>query len=71
MSNSIKTEEENDLKYKNTDLSVNLLKSGYHWQCYETFTGLMKKYYLPKSKTTEKSTPYQEYTPSEKSSSCP
>lgn len=45
-----------NLKYKNVVLPVDLFANGYHKQCYKSFTGLMKKYYLPKSTNIQTST---------------
>lgn len=47
---------EHNLKFKDVVLPGDLFESGYHRQCYKSFTGLNKKYYLPKNKSIEKST---------------
>ncbi|CAH2098161.1 unnamed protein product [Euphydryas editha] len=43
---------EHNLKFKDVLLPVELFESGYHRQCYKSFTGLMKKY-QSKSTTTK------------------
>ena len=51
----LKHRKEHNLKFKDVVLPVDLFESGYHRQCFKPFTGLMEKYYLPKSKSIEKS----------------
>lgn len=45
-----------NLKFKDITLPVDLYESGYHRQCYKSFTGLMKKYYESKGTNAAKST---------------
>ncbi|KAL4702142.1 hypothetical protein ACJJTC_019418 [Scirpophaga incertulas] len=45
---------EHNLKFKDVVLPGELFESGYHRNCYKSFTGLNKKYYLPKNTATEK-----------------
>ncbi|KAK0180696.1 hypothetical protein PV327_003054 [Microctonus hyperodae] len=45
----LKHRKEHNLKFKDVILPVDLYDNGYHRNCYKSFTGLMKKYYLPKS----------------------
>lgn len=45
----LKLRKEHNLKYKDVVLPVELYESGYHRQCYRSFTGLMKKYYVKES----------------------
>lgn len=45
----LKLRKEHNLKFKNVVLPVELYESGYHRQCYKSFTGLMQKYYVKKS----------------------
>lgn len=47
---------EHNLKFKDVVLPGDLFESGYHRQCYKSFTGLNKKYYLPKNEPIKKST---------------
>lgn len=49
----LKHRKEHNLKYKDVALPVNLYDNGYHRQCKSSFTGLMKKYYKPKSESVE------------------
>ncbi|CAH2103950.1 unnamed protein product [Euphydryas editha] len=51
----LKHRKEHNLKFKDVVLPGDLFESGYHRQCYKSFTGLNKKYFLPKSKSIIKS----------------
>lgn len=57
----LKHRKDHNLKFKDVVLPGDFLESGDHRQCYKSFTGLNKKYYLPKNKSIEKSTPKDEF----------
>lgn len=52
----LKQRKKHNLKFKDVVLPVELFESGYHTECYSSFTGLMKKYYSEKSVTAQKRT---------------
>ncbi|GFW02090.1 hypothetical protein TNCV_4854301 [Trichonephila clavipes] len=67
----VKHRKEHNLKFKDVVLPTDLFESGYHGQCYKSFTGLMKKYYSSKASTTEKSIPEENLENITKNSSLP
>lgn len=62
----LKLRKEHNLKFKDVVLPVELYESGYHRQCYKSFTGLMKKYYVKKSSnvTEDSSSAFSSRSPS-------
>lgn len=50
----LKLRKKHNLKYNNIILPREYTESGYHRECYKSFTGLMKKYFTPEPKNFKK-----------------